>query len=296
MPPNVVPVELVELLSRAITEARLWPGLVAVVGTLAVVYLNTRTSEQQKSLDRRQADRLDELRRHHDAEMAKLNDQLTAERDYVKSLLDHLRSTQTTVFDRRVDACVGLWAAAIEMRRVAYVLCFPYDILSKDEYATMWERVSPKYYGRADLDNVHAALVKAAETERLVPLVGADAYDVFSTMHRFLGRIAVLAEQSGSKRTFVDWHADAVISATLAASFGPEESGEMLRTYVRGCASVLDAIQHKLLAEIDMVTSGEASARAALQGFDAIRAGRSDAELKAEIMEDAPHQQARSTS
>ena len=207
------------------------------------------TATLTKGIEHRYATRLSRLKADLDARYSTL-----------KSSVDFLSASQSDLRTRAITSVESLWTAVLEIERESSDLLFVDNILVPEEIRDAFASGRIKKY-LADYSNTEFVAKKmerfmqlTTESERLFS--GERLWLRFSTFCRAHGRLAVLAESSFEKGTYIDWRTDGLMNTILCAILPTDVLERAKRMESGGFREVTSHLKAEFLKEAIHVMSG----------------------------------------
>ena len=207
------------------------------------------TATLTKGIEHRYATRLSRLKADLDARYSTL-----------KSSVDFLSASQSYLRTRAITSVESLWTAVLEIEREHSDLVFVDNIFVPEEIRNFFASGRIKKY-LADYSDTEVVSKKmerftqlTSERERLFS--GERLWLRFSTFCRAHGRMAVLAQFSFEKGTYVDWRTDDLMNTILCAILPADVLKRTKRMRVGGFREVTGHLKAEFLKEAIRVMSG----------------------------------------
>ena len=224
--------------------------IVNVAWTLLVrMFPAVLTATLTKGIEHRYATRLSRLKGDLDARYSTL-----------KSSVDFLSASQSDLRTRAITSVESLWTAVLEIEREYSDLVFVNDILVPEEIRDFFTSGRIKKY-LADYCDTEAVAKKVerlnqltSERERLFS--GERLWLRFSTLCRAHGRMAMLAQFSFEKGTYIDWRTDEFMNTILCAVLPADVLERAKRMRVGGFREVTGHLKAEFLKEAIRAMSG----------------------------------------
>ena len=218
---------------------------ILLIRTFPVVLTVTLTKE----IEHRYATRLSRLKADLDARYSTL-----------KSSVDFLSASQSDLRTRATTSVESLWTAVLEIEREYSDLVFVDNILVPEERRDFFASGRIKQF-LADYGDTDVATKKierfsqlTSEKERLFS--GERLWLRFSTFCRAYGRMAMLAQFSFEKGTYVDWRTDDLMNTILCAILPTHVLERTKKMRVGGFREVTGHLKAEFLQEAIRVMSG----------------------------------------
>ena len=207
------------------------------------------TATLTKGIEHRYATRLSRLKADWDARYSTL-----------KSSVDFLSASQSDLRTRSISSVESLWTTVLEIERECRALVFVDSILTPKEIQDSFVsgRIKTLLGDFRDFEVVAKKVERfnqlASERERLFS--GERLWLRFSTFCRAHGRMAMLAQISFEKRTYVDWRTDDLMNKHLSAILTADLLKRTTRMKVGGFREVTGHLKAEFLKEAIRVMSG----------------------------------------
>ena len=207
------------------------------------------TATLTKAIEHRYATRLSRLKADLDAHYSTL-----------KSSVDFLSASQSDLRTRAIASVESLWTAVLEIEREHSDLVFVDDILVSEEIRDLFAsgRIKKHLADYSDTEVVTKKMERfmrlTSERERLFS--GEPLWLRFSTFCRAHGRMAVLAQFSFEKGTYVDWRTDDLMNTILRAILAADVLERAKSMRIGGFREVTGYLKAEFLKEAIRVMSG----------------------------------------
>ena len=187
----------------------------------------------------------------HATELSRLKADLDARYSTLKSSVDFLSASQSDLRTRAITSVESLWTAVLEIEREHSDLVFVDNILVSEELRDLFAsgRIKKHLADYSDTDVLAKKMERfvhlTSERERLFS--GERLWLRFSTFCRAHGRMAVLAQFSFEKETYVDWilPADVLERAKKRRLGGFREvTGHLKAEFLKEAIRVMSGSQH----------------------------------------------------
>lgn len=201
-----------------------------------------------------------EIEHRYSARLSELKADLDARYSTLKSSVDFLSASQSDLRTRAIASVESRWSTVLAVEREYSDLVFVDDIFQPNAIREAFEAGSiEKLLGEYRDFAVVAKKVErvnqlASEGERLSS--GEPLWLRFSTFCRAHGRMAMLAQSSFQRGTYVDWRTDDLMKTTLCAVLPTDvlEHTKTMRT--GGFREVTSRLKAEFLKEAIRVMSG----------------------------------------
>jgi hypothetical protein len=266
-----------------------WKGLLGLLGAAALTglvpagrwLLERIEKEIDRRLERRQAERIEHLRKEHQRELQALQAmeaRLASQFGAVTSLrlAAHSASAQ-----KRVEAVDRLWLAVIALNRWFPAGIFLLDVVTDEEYPRA--RLHPNTVGAV------AGITKLTLTKGMEPAHSADEvrpyvpptlWFRYFAYRAFLGRIALRAIEE--KTRLEPWSRDRATCDLLKSVLAPADYDRIMALPIGKLHAAQGAVQELILSDMRRLLSGELAATEAVESVQSMQ----QAILKAEIATD----------
>ena len=192
--------------------------------------------------------------------LSRLKADLDARYSTLKSSVDFLSASQSDLRTRAITSVESLWTAVLEVEREHSDLVFVDNVFVPEEHRDFFASGRIKKY-LADYSDMEVVAKKmerftqlTSERERLFS--GERLWLRFSTFCRAHGRMAMLAQFSFEKGTYVDWRTDDLMNTTLCAILPADVLERTKRMRVGGFREVAGHLKAEFLKEAVRVMSG----------------------------------------
>ncbi len=192
--------------------------------------------------------------------LSRLKADLDARYSTLKSSVDFLSASQSDLRTRAIASVESLWTAVLEIEREHSDLVFVDNILVSEEIRDLFAsgRIKKHLANYSDTEVVAKKMARfmqlTSERERLFS--GEPLWLRFSTLCRAHGRMAVLAQFSFEKGTYVDWRTDDLMNTILCAILPADVLERAKSMRVGGFREVTGHLKAEFLKEAIRVMSG----------------------------------------
>lgn len=196
----------------------------------------------------------------HATELSRLKADLDARYSTLKSSVDFLSASQSDLRTRAITSVESLWTAVLEIEREHSDLVFVDNIFVSEELRDFFAsgRIKKHLADYSDTDVLAKKMERfvhlTSERERLFS--GERLWLRFSTFCRAHGRMAVLAQFSFEKETYVDWRTDHLMNSILGAILPADVLERAKKRRLGGFREVTGHLKAEFLKEAIRVMSG----------------------------------------
>ena len=196
----------------------------------------------------------------YSARLAELKADLDARYSTLKSAVDFISASQSDLRTRAIASVEALWTTVLEIEhehRNLVVLdgILPPKAIQEGFASGTIKKVLGDY---RDFDVVVKKVARITEftSERERLFSGERLWLLFSTLCRAHGRMAMLAQSSFEKGTYIDWRTDDLMNRTLCAVLPADVLEQTKAMRVGGFREVTGRLKAEFLKEAIRVTSG----------------------------------------